>query len=210
MTDYDLNDLPRNFGVVYADPPWGYDRSREDERLRGYSTDKEYAALSTADLKALPVGDYCGKDAVLLLWTTWPFIQDGLDVVKAWGFKYVTGLPWVKATSMKPVGHDGNGTPILTPTYGVGYWMRGATEPLLIAKRGRAVRTPYIGLISENFRHSRKPDSAYELAETFADVASPGAPRLELFARQRRDGWYALGLEAPGDGMDIRERLAHT
>jgi N6-adenosine-specific RNA methylase IME4 len=38
--------------------------------------------------------------------------------------------------------------------------------------------------------HSRKPDEMYDLIET----TWPG-PRLELFARYRRDGWLQWGNE---------------
>ena len=37
--------------------------------------------------------------------------------------------------------------------------------------------------------HSRKPDEAYELIERMY----PDLPRIELFARQARPGWDAMG-----------------
>jgi N6-adenosine-specific RNA methylase IME4 len=42
--------------------------------------------------------------------------------------------------------------------------------------------------------HSRKPE-AYELIEQMY----PELPKIELFARQRRNGWDAWGNEFPGD-----------
>jgi len=47
----------------------------------------------------------------------------------------------------------------------------------------------FVGLLSPNLRHSRKPASIYEYAE-----ALPG-PRVELFARRSRDGWDVWGNE---------------
>ena len=202
--------LPHDFGVVLADPPWAYEKTSRHEKLRGYS-DTHYAPLDTKALRELPVSKYTADSAVLLLWTTWPFIGDALQVVDAWGFEYVTGLPWVKVTSRDDT----------KPVYGVGYWMRGATEVILIGKKhgGRSARTPFIGLVeegftdplsglvTESFQHSRKPDDVYMLAEAFGAQVAPGKPRLELFARRLRDGWVSLGNEAPGDGIDIRERL---
>ena len=202
--------LPHDFGVVLADPPWAYEKTSRHEKLRGYS-DTHYAPLDTKALQELPVDKYTADSAVLLLWTTWPFIGDALQVVDAWGFEYVTGLPWVKVTSRDDT----------KPVYGVGYWMRGATEVILIGKKhgGRSARTPFIGLVeegfvdplsglvTESFQHSRKPDDVYMLAEAFGAQVAPGKPRLELFARRPREGWVSLGNEAPGDGRDIRERL---
>jgi len=69
--------------------------------------------------------------------------------------------------------------------------VRGASEPILICKRGNA-KPPtngFVGLIAPNIRHSRKPDNLHEYAE-----ALPG-PRLELFARLARPGWTVWGNE---------------
>ena len=41
--------------------------------------------------------------------------------------------------------------------------------------------------------HSRKPDEAYELIERMY----PDLPKIELFARQAREGWAAWGNQAP-------------
>lgn len=189
------------FGTILADPPWNYNRTSGDPKLSGYS-DAEYEPLTTDALCALPVKDLAADDAVLLLWTTWPFIADALRVVDAWGFEYITGLPWVKVTD------EG------APTYGVGYWFRGCTEPILVAKRKGAPshRSPFMGLLAEdtggliakNLKHSRKPESLHQVVE---ETGYPG-PRLELFARRQRPGWICRGNECPGDGRDIRESLA--
>jgi N6-adenosine-specific RNA methylase IME4 len=39
--------------------------------------------------------------------------------------------------------------------------------------------------------HSEKPEAAYEMIER----AYPGLPRIELFARAKRDGWSVWGNE---------------
>jgi N6-adenosine-specific RNA methylase IME4 len=76
--------------------------------------------------------------------------------------------------------------------YGVGYWVRGCSEFVFIARRGH-VSPPsqegFLGLMSPNLQHSRKPDSVHVLAESL-----PG-PYLELFARRPRDGWDTFGNE---------------
>jgi N6-adenosine-specific RNA methylase IME4 len=45
---------------------------------------------------------------------------------------------------------------------------------------------------AENVRHSQKPDKFYEMVEGF------GKSRIDLFARQRRQGWDSWGDEIDG------------
>ena len=70
--------------------------------------------------------------------------------------------------------------------------MRGCSEYVLVGRRGK-VSPPrlkgFLGLLSPNLRHSRKPDSVHEIAE-----ALPG-PYLELFGRRPRKGWTVFGNE---------------
>jgi N6-adenosine-specific RNA methylase IME4 len=190
------------YGTILADPPWAYERASRHAKLTGYSN-YEYEPLTTEDLCNLPVAEAAADNAVLLLWTTWPMIGEAMKVIDAWGFKYTTGLPWVKYQKLDAGTEAFPDAPGFKPIYGVGYWMRGASEPILLAKRHKAasVRTPYVGLLSPNASHSRKPNSLYELAEAF-----PG-PRLELFARRRQEGWDQLGDELPGDEGDVRITL---
>lgn len=187
------------YGTIIVDPPWPYQKTSRHGKLTGYS-DVEYDPLTIDELAALPVGKAATDESVLLLWTTWPFVHAACHLIEAWGFEYTTGLPWVKVVSVDTSKEDAFS---FKPEYGVGYWFRGATEVLLVGSRNKAYRTNYIGLISKNAKHSRKPDSLYELAE----ATLPG-PYLELFARRTREGWTQLGIELEGDWKDIRESLS--
>jgi N6-adenosine-specific RNA methylase IME4 len=107
-------------------------------------------------------------------------LEEALSVARTWGFKYRTNIAWVKNA------------------IGLGRWVRSQHELLLICTRGD-MRTPLPAarppsVISERRReHSRKPDAAYELIETMY----PALPKIELFARQAREGWDSWGNEAP-------------
>lgn len=64
-------------------------------------------------------------------------------------------------------------------------------------KAGQQVRSHSVHQIIEaHFEgHSKKPDEARRrIVELLGDV-----PRIELFARQRADGWDAWGNEAPAE-----------
>lgn len=173
----------KKFGVIIADPPWPYQQF--SDRKQGAAS-AAYNLLQIEDLAGMPVGDLAAKDCILFLWGTWPKLPEALQLMVAWGFQYVTGFPWVKTTE--------NGA----LSYGVGFWVRGCSEYVLIGRRGN-VSPPrlegFLGLMSPTLRHSHKPDSVHQIAETL-----PG-PYLELFARRSREGWTVFGNEVESEDI---------
>jgi N6-adenosine-specific RNA methylase IME4 len=187
------NRLPRGTAVV--DPAWPYKRASKHDRLNGHAS-REYRSIGVDALARLPVGEFA---SYVFLWTTGPFIESAYRVLRAWGMEPVTFLAWIKTTNIIPAK-----VPRFAPAYGVGYWFRGCVEPIIVAKRRGApsIRTQWMGLLSPNAGHSRKPDSLYQLVEE----SFPG-PYFDVFGRRVRRGWRVLGNEAPGDGRDVREAL---
>lgn len=179
-----MNDLPlfpdlvepKRYGVILCDPPWQFRNGGNGAAKHHYPT------MTPAELAQLPVATLARPDAVLLMWTTWSQLNVALGLIDQWGFQYITGMPWVKIQADEEV---------LRPTYGVGQWVRGCSEPILIARRGkvRPPQTHYLGILSERMEHSRKPESLHQYAEGF-----PG-PYLEMFARRPVDGWDVWGNE---------------
>ena len=173
----------KKYGVIYADPPWDY-KNGGNGRARAY-----YNTMKDDEICALKVADVSNDDAVLLLWATWPKLDVAMRVIAEWGFQFKSGFPWVKVS--EPPFCDMFGEINLRPCFGTGFWARGCSEPILIAKRGDAEppNRPWLGLISNRMQHSRKPDDIYQYAESF-----PG-PYLEMFCRRPRAGWDVFGNE---------------
>lgn len=169
------------YQLIYADPPWTYnDKAAAGKRGAGFKYD-----LMTLDaLKALPIQQIAAKDCLLAMWWVGPMPQEALDLVKAWGFtlKTMKGFTWHKLTKH---GKD---------HFGMGHWTRGNTEDCLFAVKGKPkrVNAGVSQIITAPIReHSRKPDEVRNaLVKLMGDV-----PRIELFARQRHEGWQAWGNE---------------
>lgn len=86
---------PNGFDLVHTDPPWRY---KDASRQRGGAA-RWYDTMSIDELKQINVADVCKKDAYLFMWTTGPQLDDSIDLLKAWGFRYSTiGFVWVKRT----------------------------------------------------------------------------------------------------------------
>ena len=70
-------------------------------------------------------------------------------------------------------------------------WLRGQTEHCMLAVRGKPVflhGNQTTVLEAARREHSRKPEEFYALVE----MVCPGR-RMELFARQQREGWQVYG-----------------
>lgn len=182
-----LPETPGGFKTVLADPPWRFTNrtgkvAPEHRRLDRYST------MTLDDIKAIPVSTVVAKDAHLYLWVPNALLPDGMAVMEAWGFRYVSNIVWAKRR--KDGGPDGRG---------VGFYFRNVTELILFGVRG-SMRTlsparSQVNMIETRKReHSRKPDEQYDLIEE----CSPG-PHLEMFARHARDGWTVWGDESADD-----------
>src|SRR5262249_33667648 len=126
----------------------------------------------------------------LYLWVPNALLPEGIQVLTAWGFDYKSIIIWHKIR--KDGRPDGRG---------VGFYFRNVTEALLFGTRGTNARTLSPGRRQVNFvacqrrDHSRKPEELYPIIER----CSPG-PRIELFARERRNGWAGWGNELADDG----------
>ncbi len=172
------------FRTVLADPPWRF-QNRTGKMAPEHHRLSRYGTMTTDEVCTLPVEEVAGEKAHLYLWVPNALLAEGLRVMAAWGFEYKTNLVWFK--TRKDGGPDGRG---------VGFYFRNVTELLLFGIRGKDNRTlaagrTQVNLIAERKReHSRKPDAVYDVIES----CSPG-PRLELFARNRRDGWAQWGNE---------------
>ena len=132
--------------------------------------DKYYPLMKTEDIVNLPIDEIADVNCHLYLWVTNKSLPLGLEVMKAW----------------------------VKDRIGLGQYYRGMTEHCLFGRKGML---PYklIGgkraqgktvIIEPKSEHSRKPKAMREMIEKVSY-----APRIELFARERFDGWDAWGNE---------------
>lgn len=183
------------YGLIMADPAWTF--RNWSKKGEGKNPVSIYDCMTIEEIKALPVSLMAAPDCILWLWATNPMLPQQIAVLEAWGFTYVTSGAWKKKTKH---GKD---------AFGTGYALRGSGEPYLIGKIGkpkfgRSVRSHFSAPIREN---SRKPDRAYFNAERMAVGTEE---RLDLFSRQVRHGWDAMGDQFdhfPALGENWREGL---
>jgi N6-adenosine-specific RNA methylase IME4 len=171
------------YDILYADPPWDYGAERTQHNGKGGkatgSASGHYDVMTVKDLARLDVNSIAKPDALLFMWTSSPHLDQAIDLMTAWGFKYVTvGFVWDKQR--------------VNP----GYYTMSQCELCLIGKKGkipvpRGARNVRQFVSSLRTEHSEKPA---EVRDRIA-VMFPTQRKVELFARTRTEGWDSWGNE---------------
>lgn len=178
--------MPKKYGIIYADPPWAF--KVYSKKGMGRSAETHYPTMSLDDIKNLPVSDIADKDCALFMWTTIPMLKDCFEVLSAWGFVFKTiAFVWIKQNRKSD-----------SLFWGMGYWTRANAEFCILATKGkpkRVAKDVHQVIISHIEEHSKKPNEARErIVRLMGDI-----PRVELFARQKPDGWDVWGNEVESD-----------
>ena len=174
------------YKIIYADPPWQY--KVYSKKGLGRTAESYYPTMRLEDIQALPVGELADSDCVLFMWTTIPLLEDCFSVMRAWGFEYKTvAFVWIKLNRKSD-----------SLFWGMGHWTRANAELCMVATKGHPKRKSagvHQVIISHIEEHSKKPNEARErIIQLMGDL-----PRVELFARQKTDGWDVWGNEVDSD-----------
>ncbi len=93
----------KKYNIIYADPPWRY----EQRKIPG-GAEQHYPTMTLDEICKLPVAELADKDCALFLWTTFPKLKEGFQVMEAWGFKYRTlAFLWLKQNRKRIHGFTG-------------------------------------------------------------------------------------------------------
>ena len=181
------------YQIIYADPPWKFGNrmysSNNNDHHRAIT--RAYPVIRTVDICLLPVSDIIADDAVCFMWVADAFIPDAISVFQAWGFTYKTvAFIWQKKEKSGK------------QTCYMGQWTMKNCEQVLLGTRGKMtqyLKSRKVRQLQEATReraiHSKKPELIRErIVEMFGDL-----PRIELFARQKVEGWDCWGNEVESD-----------
>lgn len=190
----------KKYQVIYADPPWDYggktqyDKTVIKDENVGFKKDIflssasfKYPTLKLKQLKELDVNSIAADDCILFLWTTGPQLANAVELGEAWGFEYKTvAFVWDKMV------------------HNPGRYTLSQTEFVLAFKKGRfptprGARNIRQMVQAHRKKHSQKP---LEVIDGITKMF-PTQEKIELFARNRYDGWDSWGLETDGESTSI-------
>lgn len=173
---------PGKFPCIVADPPWwpSLHRNTVGRTIGKYRAGPQryYPLMEVEEIAALRPPS--ASKSHLWLWVLNQHVDWGYQVARSWGFEPQQMLTWCK------------------PGLGIGQFQCN-TESVLLCRKGGPSDNAFGKTGGTWFqwprgRHSEKPADFFRLVES----VSPG-PRLEMFARTKRDGWHAWGNEVAKD-----------
>lgn len=224
--------MPKKFDVIVCDPPYGFsDQLKQSDVKR--SAAANYQTMTIDDIKSLKVSEIASPDGCLLaLWVPSSLLQDGLDIMKTWGFNHKQTYIWTKSkkqtlsklikiikkldrkTKIKDLissivslikGHDLNEE----LAFGMGRLFRQAHEVCLVGINNSGIYKKLLNKsqrsvsLAPNLKHSAKPENLQDSL----DIMFSGQ-KLEIFARRVRPGWDCIGNQCiTTQGQDIRDSI---
>tara|TARA_R100001244_G_C5111313_1_gene121243 strand:+ start:33 stop:590 length:558 start_codon:yes stop_codon:yes gene_type:complete len=174
----------KEYNIIYADPPWSYrDKRNTHKRICGGAL-SHYETLTMEEIYNLPIKEISAENCYLFLWVTFPNLIDCVKTFDYWGFTYKTlGFSWVKLNKINK-----------KPFFGIGYYTKSNAEVCLLGIKGKVKpKSNFVSsvIMEPRDKHSKKPSIVRDkIVELCGDL-----PRIELFARQKIEGWDSWGKE---------------
>jgi len=186
--------------ILLTDPPWWYnDRKtggeRKDKTKFGGGCRKHYPVMTDPQLMALAplINQVMANDSACLMWVTDPRQDFGIELIKKWGFRYVTApFHWFKTVK------DGSRF-----IYGPGFYTGSNHESVIMGVRGSMEPLEHLMesvIIAPRMAHSVKPPIHRLISRLY-----PTGRKVEMFARRPRKRWEAIGNGMTG--RDIKDDL---
>jgi len=169
------------YSIIYADPAWNYCATGNSIPSRT-KKGEPYVAMRMIDIFDFKIPE-TEDNAILFMWATSSLFPEALHTIKCWGFNYKTiAFTWIKKNKKNKESNF----------WGMGSWTRSNPEYCLLAVKGKpkAISHSVHSVIESPIEeHSKKPDIVRDkIVELCGDIK-----RIELFARNKCEGWESLG-----------------
>lgn len=180
----DIFNTDKKYRIIYADPPWQQSKGGKKAvraNSSGNSLDYQTCAIEEIYGHLKTAASHATENSVLFLWTIDKYLFEAQHMAERLGYKLHARMIWNKITGIPAA---------FTIRYGHEYLLfmySGKLLPVSKDERGKIH-----SVFSEKVkRHSQKPQIAYEIIERLY----PFCNRLELYARNERQGWDCWGNE---------------
>lgn len=180
----DLTRLSKEYGIVYTDPPWKQSKGGLRKARPNQTRELDYPTCSISDISDMhkTVIEHCSSNHNIFMWTIDRYLFDTEDMMKKLGYELHARFVWDKENGVCPAFTIRFSHEYLLWFYPKGKMLKPAKET--VGKYTTVLREP-------STKHSKKPECAYIMLETMF----PDTNKIEMFARNERNGWDSWGNE---------------
>lgn len=182
----DIFNTDRQYDLIVADPPWKQSKGGKKsvrENSSGKPLDYPTCSLSEIEAHLTQASKLTTDNSVLFLWTIDKYLFEAEGIAKSLGYKLHARMIWNKVTGIPAA---------FTVRFGHEYLLymyKGKLLPVAEKERGK-IHTVFTEQVT---RHSKKPEISFDIINRLY----PSARKLEMYARQERDGYDCWGNEVP-------------
>jgi len=172
------------FDIFYTDPPWKQEKGglRKSRPKQGKVLD--YETISIEEIKDIhkEAFNLASDSHNVFMWTIDKYLHQSEEMMKELGYELHTRMIWDKTNGIAPAF-----TVRYSHEYLLWFYKKGK-----MLKPHEETRGKYTTVFTEKSRkHSKKPISTYEMIEDMFR----NTDKLEMFARETRQGWKSWGNE---------------
>lgn len=182
----DIFNTDKKYSLIYSDSPWEQSRGGK-KKARPNSSGKplDYPTMNLkaiSDLHKHVLSSITNEKHNVFMWTTEKYLHETEKMMESFGYKLHIRFIYSKGMGQAPAF-----TVRFTHEYLLWFY-----KPGKIVMPRKETRGKYASVFFEKpKRHSQKPAFAYEMLEDMF----PGCNKIEMFARNYRDGWDCWGNE---------------
>jgi N6-adenosine-specific RNA methylase IME4 len=172
------------YDLLYVDPPWKQRRGgKKAARPNSSGKPLDYPVIGADEIyEHLKLASaHTGENSILFLWTIDKYLVEAQKIAERLGYKLHARMIWDKVTGIPAA---------FTVRYGHEYLLymyKGKLLPVAKEERGK-IHTVFREKATE---HSKKPEIAYQIIQRLY----PQARKLEMYARNTREGFDCWGIE---------------
>jgi len=177
-----------SYELILSDPPWKQSKGgKKAVREKSSGEELDYPVISLEEIEGYlkSARDKSADNHILFLWTIDKYLHEAETIVKNLGYKLHARMIWNKVTGIPAA---------FTVRYGHEYLLYcyyGKLIPVALEERGK-IHTVFTEQVK---RHSQKPEISYEIINRLY----PTQKKLEMFSRNKREGFDSWGNEIQND-----------
>ena len=179
-----INNLDKVYDIVYTDPPWKQTKGGIRKARPNQGKQLDYPTLSIEDIKRNQeiVSHHCSEKHNVFMWTIDKYLHETEQMMMGLGYGLHARFIWDKENGIAPAF-----TVRFSHEYLLWFYKKGNILMPIEELRGK-----YTTVLREaSTKHSKKPECAYRMIEEMF----PNTSRIEMYARNVRDGWDSWGNE---------------